>query len=95
MDVEGAEGPILDAGLLPKAQKLCLEYHISRLPSLPDLVRRIRILEHHYRHVVYDEPLAQLIKRDKGTGQLPFDPIIFCWGLRSSNAKVLRQIAAA
>jgi FkbM family methyltransferase len=93
-DVEGEEGPLIDAWLFPKAQKLCMELHLSRDSSRSNLLRRIRILEHHYRHVVYDEQIAQLIKRGKGTGHA-FDPLVFCWGLRSSTAKVPRQIAAA
>jgi FkbM family methyltransferase len=94
-DVEGAEGALIDEWLFPKANKLCLELHLSLDNSLPNLVRRIRILEHCYRHVIYDEELAQLIKRGKGTGHTLFDPLIFCSGLRSSNANAPGRIAAA
>ncbi len=81
-DIEGSEFGIIDEWLFPKAEKLCVEYHLSRNDSLPDLVRRWRILKQHYKNVVACPELMRLIKKGKGTGRTYFDRVIYCWELK-------------
>ena len=83
MDIEGSEFGLLDNWLLPKAEKLCLEYHLSRDDSLPNLVKRVRVLRKHYKNVVYCPELARLVAKGTGTGRTYFDRVIWCWGLKS------------
>ena len=86
MDIEGSEFGLIDEWLLPRANKLVLEYHLSRDDSLPNLARRIRILERHYQHVAYCEELARLVERGTGTGRTYFDRCVYCWELRYPSA---------
>ncbi len=53
MDVEGAEGPLLDLWLLPKCSKLVIEYHTSRDIVVEHFFRRIAALKQHFKHVSY------------------------------------------
>lgn len=82
LDIEGAEGELIDEWLLPEADKLCLEYHTSRDNSLENLARRVRILKRHYRHVFYCPELARLVERGTGTGKTFYDRVIYAWSLR-------------
>lgn len=81
LDVEGAEFGLIDEWLLPKANKLVLEMHLSRDNSLSNLARRVQILKRHYRHVVYTPELGRLVERGTGTGKTYFDRCIYCWEL--------------
>lgn len=83
MDIEGSEFGLLDGWLLPRANKLVFEYHLSRDNSLKNLAARIRLLRRHYKHVVYCPELARLVKRGTGTGRTYFDRCVYCWELRS------------
>jgi hypothetical protein len=82
MDIEGSEFGILDDGLLPRANKLVFEYHLSRDNSLPHLVKRIRALKKIYKNVAYCPELGRLVKKGTGTGRTYFDRCIYCWELR-------------
>jgi FkbM family methyltransferase len=53
LDIEGAEGPILDHWLLPKCNKLVLEYHTSRDASIENMARRLNLIRRHFRHVAF------------------------------------------
>ena len=79
MDIEGSEFGLIDEWLLPKANKLVLEYHTSRDNNLENLARRIGILKQHYQHVHYCPELARLVERGTGTGKTFYDRIVFCW----------------
>jgi len=82
MDIEGSEFGLIDDGLLPKADKLVLEYHLTRDNSLPHLVQRVRKLRKLYKNVAYCPELGRLIKKGTGTGRTYFDRCIYCWELR-------------
>jgi FkbM family methyltransferase len=78
MDIEGAEGPIIDAGYIPKCRKLVLEYHTSRDPSADNLKRRIGILKRTFPNVMY-RPEYDRLMTEGGTVKTFFDRLIFCW----------------
>lgn len=50
VDIEGAEGALLDEWLLPKCEKLCMEYHFSRMPSQEDYNRRVAEIRDRFNH---------------------------------------------
>jgi len=81
MDIEGSEFGLIDDWLLPRANKLVFEYHLSRDNSLANLARRIRILRRHYKHVVACPELMRLVKKGIGTGRTYYDRCVYCWGL--------------
>jgi len=81
-DIEGAEHALLLEWLFPKAEKLVLEFHLSRNNSLPNLVKCWRMLKRHYKHVHTCPELMRLIKKGKGTGRTYFDRNIWAWGLK-------------
>jgi FkbM family methyltransferase len=86
LDIEGSEFGLIDEWLLPQANKLVLEYHLSRDNSLANLARRVLILRRHYQHVVYCPELARLVERGTGTGKTYFDRSVYCWGARMDRA---------
>lgn len=88
MDIEGAEGPIIDAEHLPKCKKLVMEYHTSRDSSVAHLHRRLEILKAHFNRVhyprAYDLAISEwsLDKSPDGpyANYRPrFDQLIYCW----------------
>lgn len=81
MDVEGAELAIIDGGLIPKCEKLVLEYHATRDKSRENLRRRLGVLKELFRVVSYPEELDRLAAAG-GTGRTFFDRLIFCKGRR-------------
>lgn len=85
MDIEGSEGPLIDEWLLPRTNKLCMEYHSSRDPSVSNLKRRLDILRQHFAIVHYPPEFDRIIAadgNDKYHGQQLsyFDRMIFCIG---------------
>lgn len=82
MDIEGSEGPIIDGWLLPRCDKLCLEYHTSRDPNIDNLFRRLIILKSKFKQVVYPADFDKaIVNRTQLNGlyQPKFDSLIFCW----------------
>jgi FkbM family methyltransferase len=83
MDIEGSEGGLIDQWLLPKTQKLCMEYHSSRDKSIPNLKRRLEILKEKFKIVDYPPEFDRIIAAGGNTSyegsQLTyFDRMIFC-----------------
>lgn len=76
MDIEGAEGAILDSGILPSCDKLVLEYHTSRDRSLPHLRRRLEFLRSRFKYVKYPPEYDRAEGKELKTF---FDRLIFCW----------------
>lgn len=77
MDIEGSEFGIIDDGLLPRAEKLVLEYHITRDErSLPRFRQRMKKLRDIYRHVHY----APSVDKGGALYQGRFDFLVHCWG---------------
>lgn len=81
MDIEGSEGGLIDEWLLPSCEKLCMEYHLSRDPSIKNLERRIYMLQSHFQNVNYPPEFDRLIASG-GEAKTFFDRNIFCWGAR-------------
>ena len=79
-DIEGGENLLLDdEWLFPQADRLVMEFHLSRDNNLENLARRIGILKQHYQHVEYCPELARLVERGTGTGKTYHDRIVYCW----------------
>jgi FkbM family methyltransferase len=80
MDIEGSEGPLLDAGLVPKCDKLCMEYHTSVDSSIANYLKRIKLLRSKFANVQCAEH-EMLKAKDRGlTHYKPFlDRMLFAW----------------
>jgi FkbM family methyltransferase len=79
MDIEGAEGPILDAWLLPRTKKLVMEYHTSRDSSVQHLKARLNQLKRRFEHVLYPSAYDKAIASGAETFRPRFDQLIFAW----------------
>jgi FkbM family methyltransferase len=79
MDVEGSEGPILDQWLLPRCNKLILEYHTSKDSSVENFVHRMDQLHKHFRNVRYPAEFDRAIKQRLKTFRAFFDRVIHAW----------------
>jgi FkbM family methyltransferase len=79
MDIEGSEFEILDKWLLPKSDKLVLEYHTSRDPSVENLERRIAAIQQRYKHVRYPPEFDRGLDSGATTFKAYFDRLIFAW----------------
>jgi FkbM family methyltransferase len=77
MDIEGSEAGLLDAGFIPSCQKLVLEYHLSRDPSMANLQRRLDWLRRRFRNVAYPAELDRLVAAG-GSAKTFFDRLIHC-----------------
>jgi hypothetical protein len=77
MDVEGSEGGLIDNGMIPNVKKLCIEYHLSRDPSIANLARRLDILRGRFKHVHYPPEFDRLIVVG-GEARTFFDRMIWC-----------------
>lgn len=82
MDIEGSEFGIIDNWLLPKCNKLVLEYHTSRDPSVDNLRRRVEVLKEHFENVLLTAAHELLLASDLEVSDLNMDQIIFCWGAK-------------
>lgn len=80
MDIEGSEGPLLDEGLVPNCEKLCIEYHLSRDGSPENLKRRVELLERHFKVVHYTSDYKQMM--EDGFRSTWRDKVIYCVGRR-------------
>lgn len=81
IDIEGSEGRLIDEWLLPRAEKMVMEYHTSRDTSMENLGRRLAALKGHYRNVVYPPEMDRMAAAG-GHAKTWRDRLIFCWGLR-------------
>lgn len=86
MDIEGSEFGILDDGLIPDCEKLCLEYHTSRDRSMANLSRRVATLRQMFEVVSYVPELDRMI--EIGGEQKSFhDRVIYCIGRKRKTPK--------
>lgn len=80
MDIEGSEGPLLDAGLVPNCTKLAMEYHTSVDSSIVNFQRRFRLLRTKFNNVQCAE---EEMKRAKARGLTHYKPFLdrmaFAW----------------
>lgn len=77
MDIEGAEGEILDNWLLPRTKKLVMEYHTSRDTSLVNLARRLGHLLDRFHTVKIPQLFLRAIEGDLKGFPPRFDQLIF------------------
>lgn len=87
MDIEGSEGPLLDEWLLPRCNKLVMEYHSSRDKSVDNLRRRLETLKQHFEVVSYPPEYDRIIAAGSNTSyegsQLTyFDRMVFAMGAK-------------
>ena len=78
MDIEGSEFGLIDEELLPKCDKLVMEYHSSRDSSSSNLKKRLAKLRERFKHVQYPPEFDRRIA-DKDNSKTFFDRLIFCW----------------
>lgn len=81
MDIEGSELDILDSGLLPDCNKLCMEYHSSHDHSAKNLASRLRYLKSLFKHVLYPPELDRIVAGGKDV-KTYFDRFIYCMDRR-------------
>lgn len=76
MDIETSEFPMIDNRLIPKCNKLVIEYHISKDKSMSNFHNRMEILRELFDFVYY---IPSLDKFDP-EGEYPgfFDRVIHC-----------------
>jgi len=79
MDIEGSEGPILDAGLLPKCNKFVMEYHSSVDDSLSNFFRRIKYLKTLFKRVEYSKEFDRAKEQKLERYKPFFDRNVFAW----------------
>lgn len=76
MDIEGSELEFIDLGILPKCEKLVMEYHITKDRSMKNFFRRMQILRDYYHIVHYRQDFNNFKEED--TFPYGIDPIIHC-----------------
>lgn len=79
LDIEGAEGPLLDSGLLPQTNKLCMEYHTSVDQSVKALKQRLARLRKQFKYVQYPPEFDRIIDSGQEQFKAFFDRMIFAW----------------
>lgn len=79
MDIEGSEGPILDAGWLPRCRKLVMEYHTSCDTSVENMRRRLDFLKRTFTHVAYPREYDSVMGRGVDQFKPYFDRQVFAW----------------
>lgn len=79
MDIEGGEGPLIDSGLLPRARKLCMEYHTSADRSVANFHRRMKLLRSLYEFVQYPKEFDTAKQRGDKEIKTFFDRTIYAW----------------
>lgn len=77
IDIEGAEFDLIDLNLIPFCNKLVMEYHTSRDPSVTNLKRRIEILKRRFRQVIYPPEFDRQIQAGSVVKTF-FDRFIYC-----------------
>lgn len=78
MDIEGTEGEILDAGLIPDCNKLVLEYHLWRDASMANLRRRLEFLRSRFRTVTYPPEYDRMLASGYSENTSYYDRLVFC-----------------
>lgn len=78
MDVEGTEGELLDAHLIPTCAKLVVEYHLWRDPSMDNLRRRLDYLRSRFRTVSYPPEFDRMLANGFKENTSYYDRLIFC-----------------
>lgn len=79
MDIEGSETGILDEWLLPKCNKLVMEYHTSRDPDMRNFQRRIKMIKKHFKNVKYPVEFDRALERGEIIYRSFVDRLIFAW----------------
>ena len=79
MDIEGSEFEILDKWLLPKSDKLVLEYHTSRDSNVANLRCRLDQIKSRYKHVKYPPEFDRVFGSGAAEFKAFFDRLIFAW----------------
>lgn len=82
MDIEGSEGALIDNWLLPRCNKLVMEYHTSRDADVENLRRRIGILQDHFKVVKIPSLFMRVLEGDSKGFPPRFDQLIFCKGAK-------------
>jgi FkbM family methyltransferase len=82
MDIEGSEGAILDKWLLPRANKLVLEYHTSRDDSTKALRRRLNAIKKRYRNIWYEPEYDRALESGAERFKSFYDRLIYAWELK-------------
>lgn len=79
MDIEGAEFGLIDNDLLPKCNKLVMEYHFSKDRLFKNFYDRIDKLKAKFDHVHYIPSIDEWHK--KGLEEYPIwiDRMVYCW----------------
>jgi len=78
IDIEGTEGEILDAGLLPDCNKLALEYHLWRDPSMQHLRDRLAFLRTRFKTVSYPPEFDRMLASGYTENTSYYDRLVFC-----------------
>lgn len=76
MDIEGSEFHIIDQGLIPKCDKLVLEYHLSHDKDMNHFRKRIKLLRKRFKTVYYIESMDQQFPNDQYPGK--YDRYVWC-----------------
>ena len=77
MDIEGSEHDIIDQGLLPKCNKLAMEYHINRdNKNMKNFHGRMKLLRKIFETVSY----APSLDKQRETYEGRFDFLVHCSG---------------
>lgn len=80
MDIEGSEGPLLDAGFVPNCKKLCMEYHTSVDSSIANYTKRMKLLRSKFVNLQCAEHEMLKAKERGLTHYKPFlDRMLFAW----------------
>jgi FkbM family methyltransferase len=79
MDIEGSEFGLIDNNLIPKCDKLVLEYHFSKDSNFENFYNRIDILKSIFGNVYYIPSID--VWYNKGLKNYPIwiDRFIYCW----------------
>lgn len=78
MDIEGSEFELIEKGLLPKANKLVMEYHFLKDRSFKNFFHRMDILKKIYENVYWQNSINEYSKTHENYEYF-MDKFIFCW----------------
>lgn len=78
IDIEGTEGELLDAKLIPECQKLVIEYHLWRDDSMTNLRRRLEYLRSRFSVVSYPPEFDRMLASGFEHNTSYYDRLIFC-----------------
>jgi FkbM family methyltransferase len=69
MDIEGSELKFIDNGIIPKCEKLVMEFHITKDRKMKNVFKRISILQDFFHVVHFNKSILKLDQND-----------IYTWG---------------